>query len=71
MYISARIKGSAIADAVKVPSKWLSEGNSVFIKNGEGLQRKQVEIVRNENDFVVVRGLEQGMFILAQEKAEI
>ena len=71
MYVSARIEAEPITNAVKIPAKWVDDGHIVYLRDGEDLSPKEIKIVRNENDFVILRGLEEGMFILAQEKAEI
>ncbi len=71
MYVSAKIEAASILNAVKIPAKWIEDGNNVYVKNGDELASQKVEIVRNENDFVILRGLSEGTIILAQEKAEL
>lgn len=68
MYVSAEIQGAPVASALKVPAKWLVDGNNIYVKNGEDFSLKEIQVVRNENDFVILHGLQNGMVIMAQEK---
>jgi len=67
MYLRARIHSSRHYRGFRVPSAWLIERNQLYVKKDSVLVLTKVHVLRNENDVVLVNGLENGTQILAQE----
>lgn len=67
MYVQAHVNAATIADAVRIPTRWLQEGQQVYVYQNNSFKLQKVDVVRNENDFVILRGLTAGTEILAGE----
>ncbi len=67
MYLTARIASQRKIQGFKIPAVWLIDKNQLYVKRDSNLVLTKVEIMRNENDFVIVNGLKDGTQILAQE----
>ncbi|MFK8048477.1 MAG: efflux RND transporter periplasmic adaptor subunit [Halioglobus sp.] len=61
LFVKADIPGTAIPNAVRVPSSAVQADSSVFVLSEGALERRQVNIVHREGDRVVVNdGLAEG-----------
>ena len=62
LYVTARIRGREIADAVRIPRKALRAGDTVYVVSGEGLlEIRSVEVSYSSADFAVIdNGLNSG-----------
>ncbi len=67
MYLNARITSGRHYRGFKIPSAWLIGKDRLYIKKDSVLVLTGVNVIRNENDFVLVSGLPEGTQILAQE----
>jgi RND family efflux transporter MFP subunit len=62
LYVTARIRGREIADAVRIPRKALRAGDTVYVVSSEGLlEIRSVEVSYSSADFAVIgNGLNSG-----------
>lgn len=61
LFVKAIIPGKAISDAVRLPSSAVQADSSVFVLSGGALERRQVNIVHRQGDWIVVNeGLAEG-----------
>jgi RND family efflux transporter MFP subunit len=62
LYVSARIRGREIADAVKIPRSALRAGDTVYVVNDAGLlEIRSVDVSYSSPDFAVIgNGLDTG-----------
>jgi RND family efflux transporter MFP subunit len=62
LYVSARIRGREIADAVRIPRKALRAGDTVYVVNGDGLlEIRSVDVSYSSAEFAVINeGLDSG-----------
>jgi len=67
MYFSAHIMSSKKSCGMMLPEKWLLNGHSVLVQKDSVFTRRPVHILFNQNDDVLVKGLNEGEHILAQE----
>lgn len=66
MFLNGKITTKSLDNVVALPRKLLINGNQVYIVNDGKLELKQVEVAKINNNQMYVRGLEDGMEILAQ-----
>ncbi|MCB0497155.1 MAG: efflux RND transporter periplasmic adaptor subunit [Cyclobacteriaceae bacterium] len=66
MYLEASITGNPVSNAYEVPNSILIDGTKVFVVNDNKLQIVPVNIVHKNLESVVVRGLEDGMHLVAK-----
>ena len=67
MFLTARIASGHHYQGFKIPSVWLIGKDQLYVKKDSLLVLTKVNIIRNENDFVLANGLSSGTQILAQE----
>jgi RND family efflux transporter MFP subunit len=62
LYVTARIRGREIANAVRIPRSALRAGDTVYVVNGDGLlEIRSVEVSHSSPDFAVIdNGLNAG-----------
>jgi len=61
LFVKARIEAAPIAHAVRLPRSALHDGSQVFVIEDEQLRRREVGVVRVEEDSIIVdRGLDAG-----------
>ena len=67
MYLSGRVKGKTVPDAIEIPTSLLVNQNQVFeIKADSSLQIQPVEVVSISDDKALVRGLANGTILLGE-----
>lgn len=69
MYLTARIQSSKTISAMRLPARWLVGADQLYVKSDSALVLTKIEIVRNEGESVIIKGLKDGTQILAQELA--
>lgn len=61
LFVEAKLPGKPIAHAARLPSSAVHTGNSVFVLSNGALERRQINIVYRQGDWVVVdKGLKAG-----------
>jgi len=60
-YVSARIEGRTLSDALVIPNRAIYQGSYVYVVEGGLLKRRDISIVwRNDEDAIVGSGLQGG-----------
>jgi len=70
MYLNARIQASPIKNAFAIPRYLVFDGDKIFTIENSVLAPKEVEIVAELGDQVIIRGLADGTRILGETWAE-
>jgi len=66
MFLTAGINVNGLRDAAVIPRNVLVGRDQVYVITGSKLKLQSVEIIENENDSVLVRGLAGGTIILGE-----
>ncbi len=64
LFVEASFRGNAIEGAVRLPRSVLHNGEQVYVVREGQLYRQAVELLRREEDSVIVRGLESGQQVV-------
>ena len=60
-YVTARLPGHTLSDALVVPNSAIYQGSYVYVVENETLQRRNIEIAwQNDEDAIIESGLEEG-----------
>ncbi len=64
LFVEAEFPGEDILNAVRLPRSALHNGNQVYVVRDGRIYRREVSLLRREQDSVVVRGLEDGQRVV-------
>lgn len=63
-YVSGEIDGELFENAQKIASKSLVRNNMIFVAENNVAKMKEIEVLANEKDSVIVRGLNSGDLVI-------
>jgi RND family efflux transporter MFP subunit len=71
-YVTARLPGRVLRDALVVPNSSIYQGSYVYVVEGETLQRRNVEIAwQNDRDAVIENGLTAGELLVTTPLGQV
>ena len=70
MYLTAHIKTKEVKNTARVPRHLLNGKNELYVIQNSKIISKQVEVVNDDGDYVIILGLNEGEYILNQEYDE-
>jgi len=65
MYLKGSISGSRIPDAMVIPKNILEDQKSVYLVQDSVLRKREVQVIKEDAERVIVRGLKNGEAVLA------
>lgn len=65
-YLEAEFSGMEIANAMEIPISAVDNSNEVFIVNDGRLKKREVEIIKRNEETVIFRGLQEGIEVVVQ-----
>jgi multidrug efflux pump subunit AcrA (membrane-fusion protein) len=65
-YLMAEFKGGTIEEAMEIPRNCLFNHNEVYLVENERLTRKQVNVIKTNENTVIINGLDEGSKLVTQ-----